>query len=75
MKKSVVDLLRESMDLESRDILLDDVLAEFPEWDSLARMVLVAALDENYGVSIESAAFQKFVTVGDLVSEVKSRTK
>lgn len=74
MKKSIVDLFREAIDVQSINLNSDDRLADIPEWDSLARMVLIASLDENYGVSIESAAFEKFKTVGDLVAEVERRT-
>ena len=73
MEEKVFDAFREAMDNEDLEIKLTDKFREFEDWDSLAYLSMIAALDEEFGVEIENEDFEKLETVEDLVKEVGNR--
>lgn len=62
------DFLVEMQDvLQTEEVLtFDTVLAELPEWDSLAIMSTMAFLDSNFGVKTSMADYAAMKTVGDI---------
>ena len=54
MKKPLDEVFSEALGIDRS--LVSDTLAynEIQEWDSIAHMSLVAALEENYGIMMES---------------------
>ena len=52
-----------------------DVLADFPEWDSLSVLSVVAMLDSNYGVNLSATDLKGIRTVADLWDLIQSRAR
>ena len=75
MEEKLINTLREAMDMDGAEIKLADSFRDYENWDSLAHLSLVAALDEEFGVEIEDDDFQKLVTVQDLYNAVQERVK
>lgn len=73
MTEKFIELLKESFEIEDREVYLDDHFRDYPEWDSLTQLTLIAMLDENYEVEIEMTDFNKLQTIGELIEEVKKR--
>ena len=73
MEEKIFDAFREAMDNEDLDINPSDKFREYEEWDSLAYLSMIAALDEEFGVEIENEEFEKLETVNDLIGKVGSR--
>lgn len=73
MEKQFLNAFKEALEIEDRDVALDDVFREFDEWSSLGQLSLIAMLDEEYEVVIEHAAFERLLTVGDVLEEVQRR--
>lgn len=73
MEIDFIEKLTEALEIESKTVELSDVFRDYDEWDSLSQLSLIAMLDEEYGVEIESEDFKKLITVEDLVKEVKKR--
>lgn len=73
MEKQFLNAFKEALEIEDRDVALDDVFREFDEWSSLGQLSLIAMLDEEYEVVIEHAAFERLLTVGDVLKEVQRR--
>lgn len=63
--KEKMSILEECMDLDEGTLNLDDTLADFEEWDSLAALSLIASIGENFGKTIDAADIKKLVTVAD----------
>ena len=61
------------MDNEDLEINLSDNFREYEDWDSLAYLSMIAALDEEFSVEIENEKFEKLKTVQDLVNAVKAK--
>jgi acyl carrier protein len=51
----------------------DDVLRTYDLWDSLSVISLIAAVDEDYGVTIEADDLTDIVTASDLFAFVEAR--
>lgn len=75
MQQKFLELFKEVLEIEGREILLSDVFRDYKEWNSLAQLSLIAMLDEQYDVVIEMAEFKKLLTIGDLLNEIDKRTK
>jgi len=76
MEEQLMSCLRHALEVEDQAIALSDNFRDYPTWDSLARLSLIAGLDDSFGVAIESDDFNRLVTVQDLLNEIgKRRTK
>lgn len=51
----------------------DDVLRKYTLWDSLSVISLVAAVDEDYGVTMDADDLPDIVTASDLFAFVEAR--
>jgi len=73
MKDKFLEVVKEALELEDEEITLDDVLADFDEWDSMTRLSLIALLDEHFEVQISDAEFDSIETIQNLLDVVKER--
>ena len=73
MEKVFIQKMTEALEIESKTVELSDIFRDYDEWDSLSQLSLIAMLDEEYGVEIESEDFKKLITVEDLLNEVNKR--
>ena len=51
----------------------DDVLRSYDLWDSLSVISLIAAVDEDYGVTLDADDLTDLVTAADLFAFVEAR--
>ncbi|WP_291106546.1 acyl carrier protein [Flavobacterium sp. UBA6195] len=72
MEQKFIDLFKETLEIEDRTISLSDEFRAFDEWDSLALLSVIAMIDEEYDIIIESNTFQKLQTVGDIYNYIQS---
>ena len=73
MKDKIKDAFREAMDNDDLEIELTDTFRDYEDWDSLAYLSMIAALDEEFGVEIENEEFEKLETVKDLLDAVEAK--
>ena len=73
MKEKFFTSFKEALQIDNRDISTMDIFRDYEEWDSLGRLSLIAALDEEFNVQIEEKEFEKLITVGDLLQEVEKK--
>ena len=73
MEEIFLQNFKNTLEIEDKEIELTDNFREYEEWDSLNQLSLIAMLDEEYGIQIETDDFSKLTTVGDLLDEVKKR--
>lgn len=72
-EKEFIEKLKEALEIEDRELSLTDKFREYPEWDSLAFLSVIAMIDEEYDVIIEGKDFKKLETVGDIVNAINER--
>jgi acyl carrier protein len=72
MQEKFLELVKEVLEIEDRDIQLEDKFKDYDEWDSLANLSLVAMLDDEFGVVIDNQKFKNMQTLQELFDEVKN---
>jgi acyl carrier protein len=73
MEQKFILLLKETLEIEDRDIAMSDAFRNYDEWDSLGLLSVIAMIDEEYDVIIESNAFQKLQTVSDIYNYIQAQ--
>lgn len=63
MEQQFIEKFKETLEIEDHDVLMDDEFRNYPEWDSLAYLSVIAMLDEEYDMQIETEDFKKLRTI------------
>ncbi len=61
--------------LEVPEMNPSDQLKDFPQWDSLSVLSVIAMLDANYGVNLRAADFATVNSAEDLWNLVQARKR
>lgn len=72
MEDKLLNLVKEALEIEDREISLSDLFRNYEEWDSLGQLSIIAALDEEFNIVIEGAEFAKINTLSELLEKIKS---
>jgi acyl carrier protein len=70
MKQKFIDLFKETLEIEDREIAMSDIFRDYDEWDSLGLLSVIAMIDEEYDLIIESVTFQELLSVSDIYEHV-----
>lgn len=69
--QAFLDQMKDVLDIEDRELSLDDEFKSYDEWDSLAYLSTIAMIDDEYGVVISAAEFRTLTTLGDIVKAIE----
>ena len=61
--------------LEVSEMKESDQLKDFPQWDSLSVLSVIAMLDANYGVNLRASDFASVNSAADLWNLVQGRKR
>jgi acyl carrier protein len=65
---------KEALEMEENaELTMQASFREIDEWDSLARLSLIALLDDEYEVEMESRDLEELVTIQDLYNWVSAK--
>lgn len=70
MQQKFILLVKETLEIENREIRMSDTFRDFDEWDSLGLLTMIGIIDEEYNVIIESKAFQELQTIQDIYNYI-----
>jgi acyl carrier protein len=70
MEQKFLTLVKDVLEIEDKDLKLSDKFKEFEEWDSLANLSMVAMLDDEYGVVIDSHQFKEMSTLQEVYDAI-----
>ena len=71
MEQKFLTLFSEALDKDISGVCMDDNFREYPEWNSLAYLSVIAMFDEEYDILIEYSEFKTLITVRDLYNKTK----
>lgn len=74
METKFLEMISDVFEIEDREVAMNDTFRDFDEYDSLARLSLIAEIDDVYNIVIEDEVFQKLLTLEDLHREIQKRT-
>lgn len=72
MKDQFLKKVKETLEIEDRDLQFSDNFKDYDEWDSLNLLSIIAMIDEDYGVVIDSNAMSKIQTLDELFQLIES---
>jgi acyl carrier protein len=72
MEEKLLDLIKDVLEIEDRDIYLSDVFRDYEEWDSIANLTLIACIDEEFEVIISSNELKELHTIQDILQKIQS---
>jgi acyl carrier protein len=75
MKEMFIEKFQEALEANGKVINLEDKFRDYAEWDSIHYLSVIAMIDSEFDVIIETADFRKIETIGDLIKEVENRLK
>jgi acyl carrier protein len=73
METKFLEMITDVFEIEDRTIAMEDTFRDFDEWDSLARLSLIAEIDDVYNIIIEEEVFKTLLTLNDLHTEIQKR--
>ncbi len=73
METNFLTKFREVLEIEDRDLKLEDNFREYDEWDSLVFLSLIAMIDEEFDVIIEGREFKQLKTNADIIEAIKNK--
>ena len=73
MESKFIDLIKTALEI-NYSITSETIFSELPEWDSLSQLSLIAELDSEYGVIIDTKDLSKLSTIEELYLEVMKRS-
>jgi len=73
MQSKFIELFKETLEIEDRELQMTDVFRNYEEWNSLAYLSLIAMIDEEYDVVIEGVAFKQLLTLEEVYNEIQKR--
>lgn len=62
-----INALEEIMDLDGGTMKKEELLENYPEWDSIAALSFIAFIDEKYHKTISGQDLKKLKTVADAI--------
>jgi acyl carrier protein len=71
MEQFFLNLVKEVLEIENLEINMDDDFRSLEVWDSLANLSLVAMIDDEFGVVIETQRFKELKTFRDIFNEIE----
>ena len=73
METKFLEMISYVFEIADRTITMNDTFRDFDEWDSLARLSLIAEIDDVYNIVIEDEVFKTLLTLEDLHKEIQNR--
>jgi len=68
METKFIYLLADILAMDVNEIKMHDKFRDYPNWDSLTYLSVIAMMDEEFDVQVESRDFKTLVYVDDLVN-------
>lgn len=73
MQEKFLQLFKETLDIEDREINMSDEFRSYEEWDSIANLSVIAMIDDEYDIVIENSEFKNILTLQELWDEIQKR--
>ena len=63
----LLDILEEVFEKDAADMKVEDDFRSYDEWDSLTQLSLVATLNDEFDISVNSDELEKITTILDIL--------
>lgn len=62
-----IKMLEEALELDENSLNEDTLLADIPEYDSMAKLTLIVLFDDEFGKKLTGEQIKEFKTVKDIL--------
>ena len=66
-----IALLEETLDADEGSLTLEMSLEDIDEYDSMSKLSIIVMMEDEFGITLTSADFKGFKTVGDIINVMK----
>ncbi len=66
-EQEMISIIEDVLEIEHNSLSMDSVLADYPEWDSLAVISLLSYFDDKLGKRVSPRVVKEFITVADII--------
>jgi acyl carrier protein len=66
-EREKIKLIEEVLELEENSLTGETLLADIPEYDSMAKLTLIVMFDDEFSKKLTGEQIRAFVTVKDIV--------
>jgi len=73
MQEDFIQLFKETLDIEDKEVQITDQFKTYEEWDSIANLSVIAMIDAEYEVIIENSVFKEIETLQELWEAIEER--
>jgi len=73
MQNKFLQLFKETLEIEDREINISDEFRSYDEWDSIGNLSIIAMIDDEYDVVIENNDFKNIKTIQGLWDEIQKK--
>lgn len=73
MEEKLITQFKEVLEIKDREVTVSENFREYPEWDSIASLSIIAMIDEEYSVVFNTSEFNKLKTITELAGEIQKR--
>nr|WP_297230943.1 acyl carrier protein [uncultured Prevotella sp.] len=71
-KQNFIQKFAEALDVEAEMLSMDTEFRLLDEWDSVAYLSIIAMLDEEYNIQIETATFKNLKTLSAVAEFIEN---
>jgi acyl carrier protein len=75
LQADLLSLMAEIFRVEAEQITADAQLGELPQWDSMAHMDLMVALESRFGVEITAETISQLTSFAAIQAHLKGQTR
>lgn len=72
---SIIEIFNDILDLEEGQVTLDSTPEHIDEWDSMATVNIIVALEEEFKIKFKLEDIEDAKTVNDFINLVKNYTQ
>jgi acyl carrier protein len=73
MQERFLEVFKDTLDIEDRELNMSDEFRTYEEWDSIANLSVIAMIDEEYEVVIENSTFKNIITLQELWDKIQKK--
>lgn len=70
--QAFLDQVKDVLEIEDREISLNDEFRSYDEWSSLAFLTLIAMIDDEYGVILDGNRFKTLHSLRDVMEAIEA---
>ena len=72
---TIIEIFQDILDVKKGTVSLKTISADFDQWDSVATVNIIIALEEEFGIKFKLEDIQTVETVQDFVELVQAHKK